>query len=242
MQTREQPVEMVRVPRRERPQKRLAPALAAALALVVVGAGVWALTRSDAPVANRSPLEVADQFNQLVATGEWETGRALYAEGATYQINWSGQEGEVIVLSDPFPEDAGVPDWDGDGVVTNMDAFDWLGSELYAAGTTSFLACTQTDATTAVCDEVREGFAFPSSSHSATWTITTNEAGLVTSIVIEGRGEGTSSGLVADYSLWLIVNHPELEEELLDGFGTLRLTPDTVDTHRQMVAEWQAQR
>ncbi|NNC93321.1 MAG: hypothetical protein HKN80_12610 [Acidimicrobiia bacterium] len=93
-----------------------------------------------------------------------------------------------------------------------------------------------------MCDEIREGFAFPSSGHSATWTFTITD-GRINSIVIDLAGQGTNASALRTYGLWVSRNRPEVAGDLVNEFtGDWKLTPDTIDAHRQLVAEWQAQR
>lgn len=158
MQTQEKPIEVVREPRARRPKRRLVPALAGAFAVIVVAVGVWALTGGDETnIADRSPLEVTALFNERIVTAD--PNYDLYAADATWQL--TGQsESPVFNFSDVLPATAPVLDWDGDGQVTELDNFFSLGVELYAGGVTDFLSCSQQDAVTAVCEEVREAMRF----------------------------------------------------------------------------------
>ena len=243
MQTQEKPVRIVETPRAIRPKRRLVPALAGAIAVVVVVAGVWALTgNTESDVAARSPLEVTELLNEGVVTADHSGGLEYYTAEATYQLVFVDGQSPAIRFSDDLPETAGVADWDGDGKVTEMDGFIGLGAEVYAGGATNLLSCSQADAATVVCDEIREGFAFTSPGHSANWTLTFTD-GLIDSIVIDLVGQGTDSSALRTYGLWATRNRPALAEGLFnESTGEWKLTPDTIETHRQLVAEWQAQR
>lgn len=237
MQTQEKPVRIVDPPRSIRPKRRLVPALAGAVAVIAIAVGVWALTGdSEQDVADLSPVEVTDLFNEGIVTADYSGGFQYYTADATYQL----EQSPAIRFSDELPETAGVADWDGDGKVTEMDGFIRLGAELYAGGVTTLLSCSPADAATAVCDEVREGFAFKSPSHSAKWTFTFTD-GLINSIVIDVVGQGTDVSLLRTYGGWVEQNRPELAGELIHEFtGAWKLNPDTIETHRELVAEWQA--
>ncbi|NNL98520.1 MAG: hypothetical protein HKO63_09985 [Acidimicrobiia bacterium] len=243
MQTQEKPIQIVREQAAPRQRRRLIPALAGAMAVLVIGAGVWGLTRNTEPdVAFGSPIEATDVFNADVVTANWAGGGEYYTADATFQFIFVDGQSPAIRFSDELPESAGVPDWDGDGTVTELDGFIGNGADVYAGGTTTLLTCSQLDAVTAVCDEVREGFAFKNPAHSATWTFTIAD-GRIDSIVIEIMGEGTDPAALRTYGAWVEQNRPEVAGDLINEFtGAWRLTPDTMETHRQLVAEWVAQR
>lgn len=240
MQTQERPIEVVRKPEARRPRRRLIPALAGALAVIAIAVGVWALTSNPEPeFADWSPLQLTDSFNEGVISGDWAGVRDVLAPEATYQITTSGGGTPVIRFADEIPPGAGVEDWDGDGVVTEYDGFATLGAEIYSGGITSFLSCTQPDAFTAVCEEAREGYAFFSPSHSATWTVSVSD-GLVTAIVIDLVGNGVDALAVNQYRLWVGENRPDVKDQLFNSFNERILTPDTVELHRELATEWLA--
>lgn len=243
MQTQEKPIRVVETPRPIRPKRRLVPALAGAFAVIVIAVGAWALTtNSESDVADLAPIEVADLLNDGVVTGNWGEGGEYYAADATYQFVFVDGQSPEIRFSDELPATAQVDDWDGDGKLTELDGFIGLGAEVYAGGTTTLLSCSQADAVTVVCDEIREGFAFANPAHSASWTFTFAD-GLISSLVIDVAGEGTDSSALRTYGGWVEQNHPELAGDLINEFsGAWKLTPGTVETHRDLVAEWVAQR
>jgi len=243
MQTQDIPIQIVPEERSPRPKRRLIPALAGALAVLVIAVGAWALTRSTEPdFADRSPLQVTDRFNEAVVTADRGAGPDLYAPGATWQLITVDGPSPVFRFSDELPATAPVLDWDGDGQITELDNFFSLGVELYAGGVTDFLVCSQPDGVTAICDEVREGYAFKNPNHSATWTFTIAD-GLISSIVIDLVGDGTDLVTAAQYRLWVRDNQPELMSELFDSVNqSLIYTPETLDVHRELIAEWVSQR
>lgn len=243
MQTQEKPIQIART-KPPRPTRRLVPALAAAMALIVAAAGVWAITRSDEPsIAERTPLEVVELFNEAVAKADFEAAAGLYADGTTIQFLTPDNADPTFALSDPLPEQATVLDWNGDGVLTEWDQWLWNGADLYAGGTTKFLSCTQSDPIAVVCEEVREGFAFLNPGHQPEWTVTIVD-GLITHVEVDlsAGTSGTSPGLVALYRSWVNENRPEAMPGLFAGPNQLNINPDTIHRHRELVAEWQASR
>jgi hypothetical protein len=185
--------------------------------------------------SERSPLEVTELLDESVVTADWAGIAEFYAPDATWQIN----DSPVIRLADELPPDAGVVDWDGDGVVTEQDFFFSLGAELYAGGTTSFLSCSQSDDVTAVCQEAREGYAFLNLTHAADWVITLAD-GLVSSIVIDLTGNGVDQGKVIEFQGWVEDNRPDAPSDLFRGYGIRNVTPENAETHRQLATEWLA--
>jgi len=252
MQTEEKLTEFELEPRAEVPRRRLVAALAGAAAVLVVAAGLWAITRSSEPdVADQSPLEVTNLYNQAVATGDWAALRALYADAAELQIVSPSETLSKERLIDRVPQTP--DDWDGDGLVTGFDGLIHEGAFHYAGGTTTFLSCTQVDAVTAVCEEVWEGFAFKRPNHIPTTYTLTIVDGVITTHVIEvvrRPADPILSTAVDQYRKWVSDNRPELEAELFDrrdlpsGIDARWpdwTTPDTAETHRELVTEWQAQ-
>jgi len=243
MQTQDKPIQIVPEVRSSRPKRRLIPTLAGALAVLVIAVGAWALTRSTEPnFADGSPLQVMDRFNEAVVTADTNAASDLYTPDATWQVTGSEGASPVFRFSDELPATAPVLDWDGDGRVTEFDNWTSLGMDVYAGGVTTLLSCTQPDASTALCDEVREGYAFTNPGHSAAWTFTIAD-GLISSIVIDLVGDGTDHVAVAQYRLWVRDTQPELLSELFDPVNqTMMFTPDTIEVHRELVAEWVSQR
>jgi len=244
MQTQEKPIQIVRENKAPRQRRRLIPALAGAMAVLVIGAGVWGLTRNTEPdVAAGSPLEVVKLFEESVVTANYGGSSDLFTSDATYQVMLVDGQSPAIRFSDELPPGAGVPDWNGDGTVTELDGFTGLGTELYAGGATTFLSCSQPDAATVLCQEVREGFAFANPAHSANWTFTFAD-GFIDSIVIEiGPSNGTDPSALRTYGTWVGANYPDEAGTLVNEFsGDWKLTPNTLERHRELVAEWLAQR
>ena len=228
------PTLVVGEPRSIRPRRRLT--LAGALAIVVLSAS--ACGGSDSPAAAEgSPLYVTERFTEQLVAGDWGAGGDLYAADATWQFLTPTGNSPVTRFADELPPDAEVADWDGDGVKTELDFFSSLGAEVYAGGLTALFSCEQPDAETAVCAEAREGYAFLEPSHSANWTITVAD-GLISNIVIDIRGDGENLIKVIDFQDWVKDNWPELESDLFTGRAFRNITPDNVETHRQLATEW----
>ena len=254
MQTQEKPIQIVREPRSRRP-RRLIPVLAGVIAVIVIAVGVVALTGNDEPdvtndapvpttvLAVPSPLDVTNLYNGAVATGDWTALRELYADTAELEIILSGEAQPKVRLIDYV---ALTPyDWDGDGLVDGFDALIDDGARQHAAGTTIFVSCSQVDAVTAVCDEVQDGYAFKRLSLvPTTWTLTIVDGVITTHSrgIVRRSGAPYDTNLLAQYNKWVSDKRPELEQELFEDRLNLAITPDTVGTHRELVAEWQAQR
>ena len=245
MQTQEKPIQIDREPKTPRSRRRLMPALAGAIAVIVIAVGVVALTgNKTSDVAGRTPSEVIALFNEAVVAGDWQAMRSLFSDAAQLEV-YSAETGETFVEPQPLVDF--VPftsyDWDGDGSVNGFDSYINTAGMEHAAGTTTFVSCSQVDAVTAACELVSEGFAFLAADYeSPTWTFTIVD-GLITN-VREDHGAG---GFLYDtnrtfgYNTWVVENRPELERELFDDIVTLAISPDTVSVHRELVAEWQAQ-
>ena len=254
-------------PRDERP-RWLVPALAGALVVIIgIALGALLLTGGSnepdviepapAPttlpdVVVLSPLEVTNLYNQAVATGDWTAIRELYADTAEQQVVLPTETLPKEVVFDRVPRTP--DDWDNDGLLTGFDGFIHEGAWQYAAGTTTFLSCSQVDDVTAACAEVWEGFAFRRPDmESITHTLTIVD-GVITTHVIgvpDRSADPILDHLVDEYRQWVSENRPELEATLFDRrdipSGTDARwpdwpTPDTAETHRELVAEWQAQR
>ncbi|MBT8217742.1 MAG: hypothetical protein HKN74_10320 [Acidimicrobiia bacterium] len=243
MQTQERPIQQVPAQKVPIQRRRLIPAMAGALAVIVIAVGAWALTRDSEPEVASSPIEVMELFDQNAITADYMGAGDIYTPDATYQFIFVDGQSPEIRFFDELPETAGVPDWDGNGTINELDGFLGLGVEVSIGGTTQLLSCTQTDPATAVCDEVREGFAFKNPDHQATWTIGF-VGGLIDSIVIEiGPNDGTDGSAVRTYAGWVGANHPDEAASLVNEFsGELKVTPDNLERHRELVAEWVAQR
>ena len=224
MQTKERHTVEPRGPRDQRP-RRLIPALAGALAVIVaivVGALLLAGGGNEpdviepAPIPTTlpqavvpTPLEVTNLYNEAVAAGDWTALRALYADTA---------EQQVVLPTETLPKEAvfdRVPrtpdDWDADGLLTGFDGFIHEGAWQYAAGTTTFLSCSQVDAVTAACAEVWEGFAFKRPyMESITHTLTIVD-GVITFHVIEvpqRSADPILDHVVDEYRQWVSENRP----------------------------------
>jgi hypothetical protein len=249
VQTKERQSEFVPERSSKARRRRLVPALAGALAVLVIAAGVWAITRSDEPdSAGLSPLEVTDQWNEAVVAGDWAAIRALYADTAVLRVVLPDETLPDEPLIDRVPQTQ--DDWDGDGALTGFDGFMHDGAAQHAAGTTTFLSCSQVDGTTVTCEEVQEGHAFwRPEAVPTTWTLTIID-GLITvhGVGVVPRSESPiDNALLSDYRRWVSENRPELEADLIEGpvippIPGINITPDTAPIHRELVAEWQAGR
>lgn len=214
-----------------------------------------------------TPIEVADALNAAIVAGDWKAVRALYSDDATYTqlddgfghdfVRHGKEPGEMPLRIDmPFSRPAAAfkfrglttiyPafDWDDDGVTTAFDDLASLAVADHAWGVTDFYTCTQSDERTVVCDLVLAGHALvPDSPPSATDTFTVID-GLITHQVYDTTASRFEDpyGLRLGYLVYVEENRPELENTLfsLDRTGELRMTPDTVETHRELIAEWRA--
>lgn len=245
-------------------RRRLVPALvmaAAVIAAIVVGVAL--LSGDDEPDVGATPLEVGEALNEAVIKGDWEAARRLYADDATFTdnpaIDLVGDAGANILMAGPFepPYSAlinsdEIVDWDSDGAISVFDGeAGWL-MDHYASGITAFHSCSPADATSVVCDVLYEGYAFRSNDPvwvSNTYTVVdgrivhqTFDFSTPEGRENEPQGLDDQVSLRFEYYEWIVANHRELEDELFSHFGVLSITPDTIDTHRELVTEWQAQR
>jgi phosphoribosylanthranilate isomerase len=138
---------------------------------------------------------------------------------------------------------------DGDEVITWFDGILWDAANDYAAGVTLAYTCDQTDPSTVVCEGVFEEHAFISETSDMQVMITfTVEDGLIThhqfdarplhlAFYLSEKGRDVDQGLSGEYRRWVRENHPETGNLFWAG----HLTPDNVEKHRELVAEWRAQ-
>lgn len=212
----------------------LVAAAAAALILIVgIGTGIVVGQNLDESPAD-SPLEVGDTLNEAIMSGNWGAARRLYADDATFSDPFATEllgdaslhmpmagpiepsyEEMVLDLERSF-------DWDEDGIISLFD--------------------TEADWTMALY----EGYPFRTSEPilaSNTFTVVdgrithqTYTPDLTTPALL------VEASLMLEYHEWVRVNRPESVDQLFWQFGVLRVTPDTLETHREFIAEWQAQR
>ena len=261
MDTEQTPLGVAEVPRP--PPRRSWNAVlvgAAAFAVVIiVGVAVLLVTRgSDQPdVANGAPtpLEVGEALNQATVAGDLEALRNLYDDAATFTEMSSGDTEAFRATTRSFPEMLGssIPDMDGDEVITRFDDILWDAANDYAAGVTLAYTCDQTDPSTVVCEGVFEGHALldendpqdPTEQVTNTFTV---EDGLITHHQFDARplnrvaywsykGRDINQGPNGEYRQWVRENHPETGNLFWGG----HLTPDNVEQHRELIAEWRAQ-
>ena len=107
--------------------------------------------------------------------------------------------------------------------------------------------CEQIDGTTVVCNEVLEGWPFMDRAigEYVVFSTFTVVDGSITRQVLDWSATEThkyDSSTVIEYQDWIRANQPELEADLFRSFGGLNVTPDNVETHRELMAEWKAQR
>ncbi len=232
--------------------RRWIPAIAsfaAAVAAIVVVAAIWASSSDEPDVGGRTPLEVGEALNSYAIAGDWEAARLLYADGATY-TNSVGFGLGGVALNVPMAETIDFPepeyvDWDGDGSITLFDEQAALMKESYATGVTRFLSCSQTDPSTVVCDLPYEGYAFRTTNPILLPTTYTVVEGRITSQTLDAsemEGWYYDTNLRIEYQEWVRTSEPDLEGDLFRSFGSPSITPDNIETHRELIAEWRAQR
>ncbi|NNE94782.1 MAG: hypothetical protein HKN24_02010, partial [Acidimicrobiales bacterium] len=54
------------------------------------------------------------------------------------------------------------------------------------------------------------------------------------------RGDGENALKVIDFQEWVKDNRPELEDDLFSRRGERHITPENVETHRELATEWLA--
>ena len=220
-------------------RKNRRPPLTVICGLTVAVILLGACSSDSTPVAERTPLDVTELFRERFLEGDFSGLADLNTPEATWQVLAPGGDSPVIRLADELPSNVNVADWDGDGAKTEGDFFSSLGAEAYSGGITDILSCEQPDTQTAVCEETREGYAFQNPSHSATWTITIAD-GLISSVVIDLTGDGVDAGKVTQYKTWVEANRADAADGLFGSFGERIVTPDNIETHRQLATEWLA--
>ena len=239
----------------------LRPALAAGAAVIIAivvavallwGGGDEALpdvinppvpTTIPEPVA-KTPLEIGEALNQATRDGDWEAARLLYADDATYnQASNEPKPMSRLATGDNFNSQF---DWDGDGTFSIFDREAGYLMNEYVAGVEQRYSCTQTDSTTVVCDIDSLGYPFynPPVQHSNTYTVVEGRITHLTYAVSSGSGIGGARRVKIEYQDWVRANRPELnvDDALFEFLGTPLVVPETVVTHRQLIAEWKAQR
>jgi len=145
-------------------------------------------------------------------------------------------------LGTAFPTFDWIP---ADGATTN--GFDDLAVNAmaqYAQGVTRVWSCTQADLTTVVCAEVLAGHAFLSEPLPPMTDTFTVVDGLITHQEYDTSSvfvEPDTFPLRLEYQNYIASTRPELEDVLFSDLARMLVTPDTVETHRQLIAEWKAQ-
>ena len=62
----------------------------------------------------------------------------------------------------------------------------------------------------------------------------------ISNIVIDVRGDGESGNKVFVFQDWVRSTRPELDSDLFSNRGQRNITPDNVETHRELATEWLA--
>lgn len=152
------------------------------------------------------------------------------------------------MYSEPLANGYPPTDWDGEPGITAFDDLATLAMASHVAGVTDFYSCVQADTTTVVCEVVIEGDAFWDVPPPVTDTFTV-EDGLIThqrydTTALPVSPSDPANPARLEYLGWVEENRPELEGSLFwsESLGRLRLSPDTAETHRELIAEWRAQR
>ncbi|MBT8202662.1 MAG: hypothetical protein HKN74_10330 [Acidimicrobiia bacterium] len=243
------------------PRRRwLVPALAAGLAVVVaVVVAIAVLASGDEEVpdvgnttvpetlpesAVLTPLEVGETLNRFTREGNWEAARELYDDVATFKPDSTtpvGRPMAELAFGDNFNY---AFDWDGDGTYSIFDREAGYLMNAYVAGVTDRFSCTQTDATTVVCDIVSAGDPFQEGiAHSNTYTVVDGRIAELTYEWVDDSGFFTRDRKI-EYQDWVRANRGELnvDDGLFPHLGSLLVTPETAEVHRELIAEWKAQR
>ncbi|NNL70884.1 MAG: hypothetical protein HKO70_13070 [Acidimicrobiia bacterium] len=246
MQTQARPVESVERETTVRRRRRLIPIVAGAVAVAVVGVALWLFLADDEPdVIINSPLGVVQALEEATLSGNQQLERTYYADEAVLALITPDDEFE-IALGDPVEGDNSLSDWDADGVITFFDVILQDGARVHAAGVSDLLDCSAAGENTVVCDERLQGSPFlEPGNHDVTQTFTVVD-GLITRHVVDmlaNAAEPFGTAEVLDYEAWVRQNRPdESMEQLFPGSpGEFIVTPETVDTHRSLIAEWQDQ-
>jgi len=221
---------------------------------------------NDAPL---TPLEVGLALNEAIVTGDPEAARQLYADDATYTLvdDGFGLMSSVrhrLAQIDSFRPDRpldrplarpkgnltssmGTPfnvhDWLADDSFNGFDDLAADAMALYAQGVTTALSCAESAPGTVVCENVLEGHAFLSAPPETTDTFTVVDGLIVHQEynTLNAPDENTFA-LQLDYENYVISVRPDQAEGLFYQAGRMQLTPETVEIHRTLIAEWRAQR
>ena len=269
VQTQERPRTDERGPGDRRP-RWLIPALAAAAAVIlaiVVGALLLAGGSDEPDVIEPSPTTLSEQgaptaaelgaaLDAAARAGDWEAVVAYFAPDATYR--W-GPDASGLSDSIPWADPAiffaaygeRAIDWDGDFVRSGFDQLSHDVMWAYALGFSWFGGCTATDAATLECEIRWDEVPFGNPARGVFLATYTVVDGLIAETTIVDLGLVMDTTVLLDraaageYEAWARANRQELNE---DGAlfrlnpGDLTITPETVERHRQLIAEWQETR
>jgi len=202
-----------------------------------------------------SPLEVVEALNEAVRTGDWKAERRMFADDATHTNLAAIQAGMANAADNaPFSDPSVLYfsdtlftefDWDGDGTKSLFDGVASDTMSLYSMGVTTLYSCSETDSTTVSCAIRMEGNPFLAGSFLTGATSTfTIENGLITHEAFDPFGDPHVGEKEVAYHEWVRATHPDLnpDDSLFEFFGKPLIDPDTVETHRRLIAEWKAQR
>ena len=152
-----------------------------------------------------------------------------------------------------WPGSFPVVDWDGDFVRNGFDSLAQDTMAGYALGFSVFESCRADGPSTLVCVGVWDGHPFPNRGRGEEVAIHTVSDGLITDTTWDISGVSSDSVIdrpaVAQYEAWVNANRSEFTEDAQlfrltpgDPLIALVMSPDTVEIHRQLIAEWVAQR
>lgn len=242
-----------------------------AVAVLVMAAIIWVSAGDELPdVTNDAPLtpfEVGDALNRAIVSGDLEAARSLYADDATYthepgRTSSSLRHGEIsgsfhpgLPVDKPLGRDASSLDsslglmfnrfdWDGDGRATGFDDLAADSMAWYAQGVSTAFLCMQPDEVTVVCENVLEGHGLLIEPPPVRDIFTVVD-GRITHQEYNTADVVVFSNTLAEqlaYLSYVEANRPDLATVLFEGLASLIITPDTIDTHRQLIEEWKAQR
>jgi hypothetical protein len=147
-----------------------------------------------------------------------------------------------------------VVDWDGDSSRSGLDSVAQDTMIGWAMGFSVFESCQAEDTSTLVCVGLWDEHPFPNPGRGEEIAIHTVVDGLITDTTWDIEGVTGNISVIDrieanEYAAWVEANRTEFtaDAELFqttagDPITALVMTPDTVGIHRQLIAEWVAQR
>ena len=208
--------------------------------------------------------DVAAELRAAVDAGDWQSVVGLFAPDATLTFGpgWE-EEGTVVPQSNPATSVSGWEDrrrvgpfdWDGDLVRSGFDAIAHDVMWSYALGLNFFDKCVETDPLTITCQIGWGEHPLGNAQYGASFHIHTIVDGLIVNTTVDVTARNPGGGFAphqvvfdyeagAEYEAWVRVNRAEFNEDgaLFRLTGDLVISPDTVERHRELIAEWIAQR